>query len=160
LAPIHSFTLRPATANDAYAAAALLRRSITELCATDHQHDEATLTQWLANKTPERFMQWLANTDNYCIIAEENEALLGVAAIARNGHINLLYLLPGAQGRGIGKALYLALEAQTNRWDLRKLITHSNTDACTFYQRMGFQPTGPAAPFFGKARSWPFEKAL
>lgn len=154
------FTLRSATANDANAAVALLRRSIIELCGTGHQHDEVTLMQWLANKTPKHFLQQLANANNYCIVAEENEALLGVAAIARNGHINLMYLLPGAQGRGIGKALYLALEEQVNNWDLRKLIAHSNTDARAFYERMGFQPTGPVVPFFGKARSWPFEKTL
>lgn len=152
--------VRPAQPHDADAAAHLLRRSITELCATDHQHDAATLAQWLANKTPEYFRKMLAHPDNFHVVAEENDLLLGVGAIARDGLIRLLYLLPGVQRRGIGKALYLAMEQQATTWGLRKLIAHSNTDACAFYERMGFRSTGPAVPFLGKARGWPYEKVL
>lgn len=152
--------LRPAEPSDADAAAALLRRSIIELCVTDHQHDAATLAQWLANKTPEHFRKMLASANSFHVIAEENNQLLGVGAIAHDGSIRLLYLLPGAQRRGVGKAIYLALEAQAKTWGLRKLIAHSNTDACPFYERMGFRSTGPAMPFFGKALSWPYEKVL
>lgn len=152
--------VRPAQPHDADAAAHLLRRSITELCATDHQHDPATLTRWLANKTPEHFQKMLAVPDSLHVVAEENNLLLGVGAITRDGVIRLLYLLPGAQRGGIGKAMYLALEQQATIWGLRKLIAHSNSDACAFYERVGFRSTGPAVPFFGKARSWPYEKVL
>jgi len=152
--------LRPAQPSDAVAAANLLRRSIIELCATDHQHDEATLARWLANKTPDFVQRMLAHPDSFHVVAEENDQLLGVGAISRNGEIRLLYLLPGAQRRGIGTALYLALEQQAKTWGLSRLTAHANTDACAFYERMGFNATGPVEPFFGKARSWPYAKVL
>lgn len=152
--------LRPAEPSDAEAATALLRRSITELCTTDHQNDAATLAAWLANKTPQHFRQVLANPNAFCVVAEENDRLLGVGTIARDGSIRLLYLLPGVQRRGVGKAIYLAMEQQAKTWGLRKLIAQSNTDACAFYESMGFLSTGPATPFFGKALSWPYEKVL
>jgi GNAT superfamily N-acetyltransferase len=153
-------TIRPAEPRDADAAADLLRRSITELCATDHQNDAATLAQWLANKTPEQVRVMLARPQSLHIVAEEHQRLLGVGAIARDGHIRLLYLLPGAQRRGIGTAIFRALELQAQHWGLSKLTAVSNTDACAFYARMGFQPAGDAQPFLGKARGWPYEKML
>lgn len=152
--------LRPAQPSDAEAATTLLRRSIAELCATDHQHDEATLAAWLANKTPEHFRKMLANPNSFHVVAEENQRLLGVGAISRNGEIRLLYLLPGAQRRGIGKAIYLAMEQQAKTWGLSRLTAHANTDACAFYERKGFQSTGGAVSFLGKARGWPYEKVL
>lgn len=154
------FTLRPAEPNDADAATALLRRSISELCATDHQNDAATLAAWLANKTPHNFRQLLANPNCFSVIAEENDRHLGVGTIARDGSIRLLYLLPGVQRRGIGKAIYLALEDRAKTWGATKLTATSNTDACAFYESMGLQSTGNAVPFLGVARGWPYEKAL
>jgi len=32
-----------------------MRRSIAELCVADHRNDEAILSRWLGNKTPEVF---------------------------------------------------------------------------------------------------------
>jgi GNAT superfamily N-acetyltransferase len=153
-------TLRPARTSDADAAAALLRRSITELCVTDHQRDPATLAAWLANKTPQHFLNMIGDANSVHVVAEENDQLLGVGAITRGGDIRLLYLLPGMQRRGIGKAIYLAMEQQAQNWGVRKLTATSNTDACAFYESMGFTATGDAVPFLGKARGWPYEKWL
>ena len=47
--------IRDATVEDADAACLVMRRSIAELCIADHGKDEAILTRWLGNKTPEIF---------------------------------------------------------------------------------------------------------
>jgi len=49
---------------DAPAACQVMRRSIAELCVADHQNDEAILTRWLGNKTPEIFASWIRQPDN------------------------------------------------------------------------------------------------
>ena len=138
----------------------MVRRSITELCVADHQNDATTLAEWLANKNPEVFVKWLASPNNFCLVAEENDHLLGVGMLLRNGYVSLLYLLPGVQRRGIGKAIYLGMEQQAKHWGLRKLTTESTASACAFYERMGFKSTGDAVLGFGRARCWPYEKAL
>ena len=137
-----------------------MRRSITELCTADHQNDAVTLANWLANKTRENFLSWLAHDNNLCVVAVENGRLLGAGMVLRKGYINLLYLLPGAQRRGVGKAIYLALEQQARDWGLQKLAMTSNRESCAFYESMGFKSTGGAMPWFGKALSWPYEKVL
>ena len=153
-------TVRPAKPEDADQATNLLRRSIAELCAADYQDDAATLENWLANKARENFLSRLVHDNNLCVVAEENSRLLGVGMILRKGTINLLYLLRGEQRRGIGKAIYLALERQARDWGLQKLALTSNRESRAFYESMGFWSTGDAVPWFGKVLSWPYEKIL
>ncbi len=153
-------TIRTAEPRDADAAVDVLRRSITELCRVDHQNDAAALAGWLANKTPQNFLAWLASKNNLCMVAEEGACLMGVGMIGRNGRIHLLYLSPGAQRRGIGKAIYLAMERQAQTWGLQKLSTESTTAACAFYERMGFTRAGAAVPGLGVTLSLPYEKTL
>ena len=62
--------VRQAEPRDAQAAADVLRRSITELCALDHRGDADTLGRWLANKTRQNFLSWLGSDDNFCVVAK------------------------------------------------------------------------------------------
>lgn len=113
--------VRAATPKDADIAVQVVRRSIAEHCTADHHNDAAILTKWLANKTPENFHSWIANPDNFCVVAEADSKLSGVGLVHRSGEIRLFYLAPGSQRRGIGKAIHAALEAQARAWGLRKL---------------------------------------
>ena len=153
-------TIRFAEPSDADAAVDVLRRSITELCVADHQGDGDTLCQWLANKTPQHFLAWLADRDQVCMIAEENGALVGVGLIHRDGELQLCYVAPGAQRRGVGKALCLALEGEARRCGLRELRLQSTVTARAFYERMGYRTAGAAAGGFGASRCHPYRKAL
>jgi hypothetical protein len=44
--------IRAAHAEDASGPGTVLRRSIAELCRSDHRDDPAILERWLAHKTP------------------------------------------------------------------------------------------------------------
>lgn len=114
-------TVRSAVDGDAETAVQVVCQSITELCVADHRNDADTLARWLANKTPENFHSWIANPDNFCVVAEADSKLSGVGLVHRSGEIRLFYLAPGSQRRGIGKAIHAALEAQARAWGLRKL---------------------------------------
>lgn len=154
------FAVRPAENRDAEAAVDVVRRSITQLCTTDHRGDADTLAKWLSNKTVHHFLSWLANEDNYCVIAEASGRLLGVALLHRSGEINLFYLAPSAQRRGIGRALHSALEEKAKTWGLLKLMLDSTRLACPFYETLGYRPMGAARPRFGMLHSYPYEKVL
>ena len=153
-------TIRPAEPQDADAAVDVLRRSISELCVADHQHDPATLAGWLANKTTRNYLDWLTSSRNFCVVAEEHDRLLGVGMLGHKGTIHLLYLRPGAQRRGIGSAIYRAMEQQARAWGLQKLSLESTTAACAFYERMGFVRAGAAVSGSGVTLNQPYEKTL
>lgn len=153
-------TVREAQAEDAQAAVDVVRRSIIELCGPDHKGDSATLAKWLENKTPGHFTRWLATESNYCAVALEHDQLVGVTMLNRGGEVSLFYLAPHVIGKGIGRSLHVALEMKAVSWQLKRLHLESTSVARSFYEAMGYVPTGGAKPRFGVLRSFPYEKIL
>ena len=94
---------------------------------------------WLAGlHTPDEDLRWvrdhlLAASQVYGAI--EHGKLVGFIAF-REGWIDQLYVLPEAQGRGVGTAL---LAVATAAWpDLSLWTFQRNTGARRFYERHGF----------------------
>jgi GNAT superfamily N-acetyltransferase len=152
--------VRKAEPRDAGAAIEVLRRSITELCPLDHHGDAGTLAQWLANKTTRDFLSWLAAEENFCVVAEAGDQIVGVGLLHRSGEVRLCYLAPGAQGQGLGKAIHAALEDKAMGWGLRRLHLESTVSARPFYERVGYRAAGAAKPGFGISHCHPYEKIL
>ena len=154
------FLIRPATPDDAPAAAELLRASITQLCIEDHHYDPATLAQWLQNKTPENVERWRMDPHNALLVAEADGTLCGVALVASSGDIRLCYVKPGWECSGVGRALLQALEAQAVAWGLGQLRAISTATARGFYERLEFISDGEPVPCNGIARGYPYRKRL
>lgn len=74
--------------------------------------------------------------------AYEGDAPLGFVSAYRDGDITWLrklYILPAAQGRGIGHALMAtAFEALAPALHHRLLVNRNNVNAQAFYKRLGF----------------------
>jgi len=153
-------SVRPAEQRDADAAIDVVRRSIAELCVTDHRNDVETLALWLANKTPQNFLAWLSNVDNFCVVVESSDRLLGVGVLQRGGEILLFYLAPGAQRQGLGKLVHAALEEKAGQWELTSLHLDSTALACPFYEALGYRRIGPAIARFGVLQCFPYAKQL
>jgi hypothetical protein len=101
-----SIQVRPAEIADAVAAIATVRASVSCLCTADHQDDPDTSSVWIGNKTADNFGAWIANPDNFCVVAASGEIAAGVGLLHRSGEIRLFYLAPGCQRQGTGGALY------------------------------------------------------
>ncbi|MEO7323212.1 MAG: GNAT family N-acetyltransferase [Dokdonella sp.] len=152
--------LRQANPGDADAVTDVVRQSITQLCEADHQNDPHTLATWLANKTPQRFLAWISNPDNFCVVATIDDRVSGVGLLHRKGEIRLFFLAPGAQRQGIGKEIHAALEQKAIEWSLKNLHLESTFAACKFYEALGYQSTGAATVRFGVFACYPYEKYL
>jgi GNAT superfamily N-acetyltransferase len=151
-------TIREAQPEDADAAIEVVRRSIEALCAADHRNDPDTLARWLANKTPQSFQGWLANPQNFCVVAVGEMGLSGVDLLHREGELMLFYLSPGMQRRGVGRLMYQALEQKAIEWGLCRLHLDSTLMARSFYEAQGFRSAGPAKKLFGVVQSYPYER--
>ena len=136
--------VRTATPEDAEAACAIIRRSIAESCIEDHHRDPTVLAAWLANKTPEGVRSWIVSPDAFAVVAESHAAIVGFAMLTMTGEISLCYLVPEAQGLGIGRAMLTTLENEAARRGLAELILRSTESAHKFYLRLGFVDSGPA----------------
>jgi len=153
-------TVRQAEPKDAEVAVEVVRRSITELCTADHRGEADTIAKWLSNKTVQHFISWMSSNDNFFVVAEASDRLLGVGLLHRSGEINLLYLAPNAQRQGMGKAIHLALEEKAQAWGLLELKLDSTALACPFYERLGYLPAGAKRARFGVLHSYPYTKML
>ena len=84
----------------------------------------------------------LARTDSEFVLADDGEALLGMAfAFAHGDHADLkqLYVHPSAQGRGVGALLLAEIENSFDEAHALMLeVEEQNTAAISFYKRMGF----------------------
>ena len=152
--------IRDATPDDAEAACAVLRRSISELCVADHGNDPAILGAWLRNKTPEIVAGWASQPDNSLLVAVEGQAILAVGSVTDAGEIMLNYVAPNARLRGVSRALLAALEARAaERGNIRCTLTSTET-AHRFYQACGYVDNGPPAGKFGTVASYPMFKRV
>ncbi len=153
--------VRAATPGDAATAIAVLRDSIVHLCVMDHRNEEATLERWLRNKTVDVFARWLSDPDTSVIVAVIADEIVGVGAVRRTGDLNLCYVAPGHERKGIGRALVHSLEAQARSWQLSELRLISTATARDFYERHGFQYRGESStPAFGLLRDYHYVKPL
>jgi GNAT superfamily N-acetyltransferase len=152
--------IRAATPEDAPAACQVMRRSIAELCVADHRNDEAILTRWLSNKTPEVFASWITQSDNSLLVAAEGGGILGVGSVTDAGEITLNYVSPDARFRGVSRALLGALEARAvERGNTRCTLTSTET-ARRFYRANGYVEDGLPIGNFGTSSGYPMSNLL
>lgn len=152
--------VRPARPQDAEQVVRVLHSSITELCSADHHDDPKLLGRWLSNKTREHFLRWLED-DETCLVVFELEGLVkGVALLRQLGEVQLCYVEPGFQRRGIGTSLLAALETQASAWQLQVLRLNSSAGAREFYERAGFRATGDACAGLGGLTCYPYAKSV
>lgn len=152
--------VRDATSADTELALHVLQRSITVACVADHQNDPQTLAHWLGNKTPERFERWLADPTSALLVAQLAGTVRGIGKVTRAAKLELCYVEPGFERRGLGTALLRAVEERARGWGAARLHLNSSRAACSFYARHGYQSSGPPVPWLGAVRSFPFVKEL
>ena len=93
--------IRDAVAGDANEACAVLRRSIVELCAADHENDLEILARWLDNKTPDNVAAWIVRPDASMLVTVEGGTMVAVGMVTDGGDILLNYVSPDARFRGV-----------------------------------------------------------
>jgi diamine N-acetyltransferase len=89
----------------------------------------------------------LTNKGHHFILAKENDVCLGFASFEYNyiskdvTRLHKLYLLPSAQGKGVGKKLIDAIveKAQKNHSTSLSLNVNRFNKAVSFYKKVGFE---------------------
>lgn len=113
----------------------LVRRSITELCTSDHNNNEDQLSDWLRNKTTENIRLWVKNNRTFCAFDLHRE-MVGVSLLSPANEILLNYVSPAQYKTGVGKCLLEEMEANVEKSSILKV--RSTQTALGFYIHMGF----------------------
>jgi hypothetical protein len=152
------YATRYAAISDASAACEVVRRSIIELCHDDHCRDEATLVEWLANKTPANFERWITSEQNIALVAERDKVLVGFGLLSLPDTIALLYVSPDVRFSGVSKTRLAGLEREAIAAGSREIKLESSI--WRFYERSGYSSTGPAVKGFGITRAHPMSRRI
>jgi GNAT superfamily N-acetyltransferase len=151
-------SVRPATADDAVAACAAMRRSIAECCSLDHHNDSAVVDAWLRNKTADNTKALIEAPENFCVVAVVDGSITGFG-MARAGKVLLCYAVPEVHQRGVGKSMLQAMEAHAIGGGAITMRLESTRTALAFYTRNGYVPVGAAVNIFGM-EGQPMAKSL
>lgn len=131
-----SIRVRLFQAEDALPIAQLFHDTVREINSQDYSQEQ--VEAWAPDNL--FFRNWqdiCANCLTY--IAEEEGQILGFGELEAVGKIGCFYCHKDQQGRGVGRLLYHAIEAQAKRLGLTSLTVASSITAKPFFEKMGFE---------------------
>lgn len=82
---------------------------------------------------------------------------------ADTAEIKRMYVAPGARGRGVGRRILAALEAEARRLGVGRIVLETGErqpEALTLYERAGFVPTPAFGEYAGSPLSVCMEKEI
>ena len=100
--------------------------------------------------TPEQVDAWAATADSartaarcsdgrVVVVAQDQAGtVLGFAELETDGHLDMLYVAPDAEGLRLGTLLYTALETQARDLGLHRLFVEASELARPLFERQGF----------------------
>jgi putative acetyltransferase len=128
--------LRPYLPTDAPMLAEIFRASIEELAADDYS--AAQQDAWIAFADDEEaFAQRLG--ERLTLVATITGAPVGFACLEDNRQIDMLYVHPSVNGRGIGSMLCDALEKLAGARGTKKIAVDASDAARGFFERRGYE---------------------
>lgn len=114
----------------------LFRQSV--LRATVRDYNERQRKVWATRGSdPTRWKQRI--NDQYFLVAERPEGLVGFGSITPQGHLEVLYVHYAHQGQGIATRLLVALEVWAVGQKVFTIITEASRTALPFFGRHGYQ---------------------
>lgn len=130
--------LTAAKAENAAILVGIIRASITELCATDHNDEDVPLNEWLSNKTIDNMLMWIAKPELKMLVAKVDGEIAGMGTCNDQGRILMNYVSPDFRFRGASKFIMTGLENHIKSLGLAQATLESSKTALEFYQSIGW----------------------
>ena len=133
-APGSSVTIRRATPDDAEAITPVHVASIRTLCANDYTQEQ--IDAWAGWKSPEQYRAAMAAGETF-LVAEADGGVIGFAVLFGN-EVKAAYVHPDHVGRGVGRRLLEAVEAEARSRGVAELRLTSTLTSVPFYETCGY----------------------
>jgi len=128
--------LRKCEAKDIPLLVELFRSTVWTINAQDYTQEQ--LEAWAPDSIDWSASSWqsLLSTNSY--VATHADKIVGFANMTNQGYIDFFYVDHRSIRKGVGHALYTALENVASEKGLTKLTTESSITARPFFEKQGF----------------------
>ena len=103
-------------------------------------YDPLQVEAWPAGASAEATALRCADGRTVLVAMDEDGRPLGYVDLEADGHLDHLYCAPDAEGKGIGSALYAAIEDQARRLGIGRIQVEASALARALFERNGFEP--------------------
>lgn len=118
----------------------LFHASVRRIAIKDYTEDQ--VKAWAPDDADrERWASRRASRPTW--VAEIDGALAGFTDLEPDGHVDMMFVHPDHQGRGVAGALLRRVEAEAARLRLDRLYTEASITARPFFERKGFRVITP-----------------
>lgn len=132
--------IRPYVPDDLDGVIALFHASVRCVAIRDYTEDQ--VKAWAPDEADrERWASRRASRPTW--VAEIDGALAGFTDLEPDGHLDMMYVHPDHQGRGVAGALLRQVETEAARLGLARLFTEASITARPFFERKGFRVIAP-----------------
>jgi putative acetyltransferase len=129
-------TIRPYEATDASSVTRLFRASVRGIASRDYTASQ--IKAWAPDVIDEeQFGKRCEGKSTW--VAEVEGCVAGFSDLEPDGHVDMLYVHPDYQRRGIARALLEHVERTAREIGLRRLYTEASITARPAFEAMGFR---------------------
>jgi putative acetyltransferase len=135
-----AITLRPYAATDASALATLFRASVRQIAVRDYSPTQ--ILAWAPDVIDEGRFGKKCET-KWTWVAEIDGRIAGFSDLEPDGHVDMLYVHPDFQRRGVARALLRHLESLARHDRVPRLYAEASITARPVFEAMGFHVVSP-----------------
>ncbi|MDQ3194181.1 MAG: GNAT family N-acetyltransferase [Bacteroidota bacterium] len=137
--PHSNFSIRTAVEKDLSAIRKLYSETVREINSKDYSEDEIEV--WASTSDdPHSFKEAVEN--QYFVIAETENELVGFSSIEKNGYLDFMYVHKDHQRKGIAKRLLEEIERKANEQNNYEVFAYVSRTAKPFFERSGYRYSG------------------
>ena len=133
-----TLVIRPMQASDTTRMQELHTACLRRLCAQDYSDEQ--IEGWLAGRTPEGYIKMVEAHGERMFVATLDDDVVGFASW-KDIELCSLYVDPGHNGKGIGRALHQACDNDASALRRRIIRVDSTLTGRSFYERLGYRLT-------------------
>jgi putative acetyltransferase len=130
----HRVSVRDYRPDDADATIDIFLRAIREVASRDYS--PAQIDAWAKVDDAEVWAEWRASRPTWLAICEAQP--IGFADLKADGCLDMMFVHPDHQGKGVASLLLKTVEAAARNQRLNRIFTEASLTARPFFERKGF----------------------
>lgn len=128
------FSIKAYDPTDAQATIEIFLRAIREVASKDYT--PAQIAAWAKVDDAEVWGQWRASRPTW--LAMNGSVPIGFADLKSDGCLDMMFVDPDHQGKGVAGLLLATVEAAARNQSLQRIFTEASLTARPFFERRGF----------------------